>query len=343
MRHLLRNILLFISGGVIGLIMLEAFYQIVEINLPYHELSPTVGKKMLSSRRITYLEDGFYLGKTNKFGYLGKPYPPEKEAGKIRIALIGDSYTEGFHLFEQYHFSQILERNLNSDQNISKYEVLNFGMGNYNYNDMAILYKNYIKCFNCDILMFILETNDFDFRNNFIPSPVLILNGDSLLIDYSFTHSKVFKYYNKFAFLFENSCFVKAANNAYKLAKKDMIKEIIFGKFYKAKEQSDEGEKDIAKAADKIVDERVIKSLDWYRGKKTYFVFKSEGTPELISLFENYGISCLALGPKLDEQLTKKGIVYDYWDVTNTRGHWNHSAQIVVAEALYDLIKKGEE
>jgi hypothetical protein len=343
MKRLLKNILLYLLGGMIGLVMLEVFYQIVEINLPYHELSPTVGKKMLPSRRITYLEDGFYLGKTNKFGYLGDPYPPEKEKGKIRIALIGDSYTEGFHVFNQHHFSQILKRELNNGLDTPKYEVLNFGIGNYNYNDMVILYKNFIEGFDCDILMFILEANDFDFRSNFIPSPVLKINGDSLLIDYSFTHSRVFKYYDKFSFFFENSCFIKAANNAYKLMKKDMIKQIVFGKFYKTKEQSEEVEKDVKKVDGKIVDDRVIKSLDWFKGKKTYFVFKSEGTPELLSLFPKYGIGCVALEPILDEKLTKKGIIYDYWDVTNMRGHWNHSAQIVVGKALSDLVKNNEE
>ena len=88
-------------------------YQVVEIKLPYHTLDKEVGKKMNPGKRITYFEDGFYLGKVNDQGYLGKPYPPERTEGTIRIALLGDSYVEGFHLVEQYHFSHLLKEKLN--------------------------------------------------------------------------------------------------------------------------------------------------------------------------------------------------------------------------------------
>lgn len=322
---------------------LEVFYQGVELYLPYHELSPTVGKKMLPSRRITYFEEGFFLGKTNKYGYLGNSYPPQRNPGTIRIGLIGDSFTEGFQVFEQYHFSQILERLLNKDSTNSKYEVLNFGVGNYNYNDMIILYKNVIEDYNCDILVFIVEENDFEFRENFIPSPLLEISNDSLIIDYSFTNSNTYKYYKKYSFLFENSCVVKSINSAYKLAKKDLIKEIILDRFYHEPDSLDKDSKYFTEAPKKAIDLRIIKSLDWIRSKKICFVFKGEISDDLRITLTKNKIPCMSVLPILEERLTAKGISYDYWDVTNSNGHWNHSAQVVVGETLYDLIKSYEK
>lgn len=343
MRFYHRNILSFIVGGIIGALLLELFYQVVEITLPYHELNPYVGKMMLPSKRITFFEEGFFLGKTNEDGYIGKSHNSGKDDCISRIALIGDSYTEGFHVFEQYHFSQILERELNKEFAEPKYEVLNFGIGNYNYNDMVILYKNFIQKFDCDILVFVVEESDFEFRENFIPSPVLKIINDTLRIDYSFTNSDVYKYYDKFSFLFENSCLVKSVNNAYKLMKKDMIKEIILGKFYFKKTGSSiESQSNKAETRDGL-DERIVKSFEWLEDKKTYFVFKDKIPEDFRLNLDKYRVSYISLAPVFEEKITSQGISPNYWDVTNTYGHWNHYTQKIVGETIFQLIRNNEE
>lgn len=341
---MIKNIVIFIIGVIVSCIFLEAYYQITEISLPYHELNPKLGKAMIPSRRITYFEEGFYLGKSNEYGYLGPAYPPEKEKAKVRIALMGDSYTEGFYLFEQHHFSQILEKQLNQEFATPKYEVLNFGIGGYNYNDLAILYKNKTAKFNCDILIFIIGVSDLDFSENFVPTPLLKMEKDSLMIDYSFTNSTTFKYYNRLSFLFDNSCLVKAANNAYKLYNRgDVFNEIIFGKFYTAFQKPTAEESDDIAAPEIDVDERVIKSLKWFEGKKVYFVFRADIPNGLQSALKENNISYTSVLPALENKLTSKGINYRYFDVTNSpNGHWNHAGQIVVAEELYRMLKKDE-
>jgi hypothetical protein len=184
MRRIFSKIGLYIIGALAGFVLLELFYQLVEIQLPYHELNEKVGKKMIPSKRINYFKEGFYLGASNEFGYIGNPYPPARENNNVRIALLGDSFVEGFHIFEDYHFSRILEEKLNQNKSDHGYEVMNFGVGNYNYNDMIIQYKNLILDFDPDILVFILHEEDFIFRDGFfIPSPRLKMMNDSLVID----------------------------------------------------------------------------------------------------------------------------------------------------------------
>ena len=108
MKVVLSRLGLFTVGAIIGLLLLELFYQLVEIQLPYHELSEQIGKKMIPNKRINYFKEGFYIGKSNEYGYLGNSYPPSRTNKSIRIALLGDSFTEGFHVFEDHHFGLIL-------------------------------------------------------------------------------------------------------------------------------------------------------------------------------------------------------------------------------------------
>ena len=43
--------------------------------------------------------------------------------------------------FEDHHFGRILEKKLNEDKGDQGYEVLNFGVGNYDYSDLVVQYK----------------------------------------------------------------------------------------------------------------------------------------------------------------------------------------------------------
>ncbi|KPL26080.1 MAG: hypothetical protein AMS23_03310 [Bacteroides sp. SM1_62] len=342
MRKVLFSTSLYLIGGIIGILLLESYYQVVEIELPYHELNERVGKKMIPSRRINYFKEGFYLGASNEYGYLGNPYPPVRNNDKIRIALLGDSYVEGLHVFEDHHFSKILEKMLNEDKLIPEYEILNFGMGNYHYNDMVILYKNFVEEFNPDILILIVSVRDFMFRDDlFVPSPVLMMDNDSLVIDYSFTSGRTYQLYKRLSFFFENSCMIKALNNAYKMTKRAEFMQILFDKFYRSGQNENELQNPTHERID--LDIRVIKSIDWFRDRKVFFVFKEGGSPELMHELDDSGVITFSIESVLISEFIDKGIHHEYWDVTNTGGHWNHAAQKVVGEYLYRLIKQYEE
>jgi hypothetical protein len=337
MKGVLSNIGLYIIGGIIGLLLLEVYYQVVEIQLPYHELNPLVGKKMIPSKRINYFKEGFYLGASNKYGYLGNPYPPARDTNNIRIALLGDSFTEGFHVFEDHYFGKILENKLNHDHVGHGYEVMNFGVGNYNYNDMIIQYKNFVMDFDPDILVFIVHEQDFVLRDDFfIPSPILKMKDDSLVIDYSFTQGRKFRTYKKLSFLMENSCIFKALNSSAKMINREAFKQVLFDKFYRPKAET-VPDKDVE------IDPRIFKSFKWFDDKQVFFVFKEALPPEIKQAFVPYGVICTSVEPELMSKLGSKGINYRYWPITNTWGHWNHEAQKVVADYLYGLIKQYEQ
>jgi hypothetical protein len=190
---------------------------------------------MIPGKRINYFKEGFYLGASNKYGYLGPPYPPARK------------------------------------------------------NNMIIQYKNYVMDFDPDILVFIIHEKDFLFADEvFIPSPVLKMQDDSLIIDYSFYNNRTCRIYRKISFIMENSCVVKALNNLVKMSKRDACMQILFDKFYHPKA---EVEKKV------VLDTHILKSLEWLKGKQVFFVFK-EGLPqEIVHEFDPYGVISTSVEP----------------------------------------------
>jgi hypothetical protein len=167
------------------------------------------------------------------------------------------------------------------------------------------------------------------------------MKDDSLVIDYSFTSSRTYQLYNKLSFLMENSCLFKSLNNAYKMTKRDAIKQILFDKLY----HPDVIESEFSGSSDRSteLDIRVYESMEWFKEKKVYFLFKQDASIEFMQEFENHGVICSSVEPVLFRELGDKGIHFLYWDVSNTWGHWNHAAQKVVGEHLFQMIKQYEE
>jgi hypothetical protein len=328
---------LFIAGFVAGLIFLEAYFQLIEFQMPYFELSAKQGKKMLPSKRIVYFGEGFYMGATNQYGYLGTAYPQKKDPKKIRIAMIGDSYVEGFQLFDKYHFARIAEQKLNAGLPSPKYEILNFGVGNYDFNDMMVAYMNYVKSFNPDVLVFLVKYDDFMSAKNFIPSPVLKSYKDSVIIDYSFTNSKMFKVYKKLSWAFDNSALVYALNNAFKISKrKDEFNGILFDKFYTSFRKT--GTQPQSMDASFEAEDRLTRSFVWIKDKPCIFIFRSDIPKGFTEKANKMNIDIYNVDQALKKEFVPKGIEYDYWDVTREHGHWNYLAQDFVGNYIYKII-----
>jgi lysophospholipase L1-like esterase len=64
----------------------------------------------------------------NADGLLGKPYPTARTDGKLRIAILGDSFTSGEAVSSEKRFSGVWEKNL-SKRFLPGVEVINFGVG----------------------------------------------------------------------------------------------------------------------------------------------------------------------------------------------------------------------
>ncbi|MEM7369490.1 MAG: hypothetical protein AAF587_12885 [Bacteroidota bacterium] len=317
---------------------IEIYLQLSEIDLSYHRLHPELGKTIQPDTRIIMLKEGFYLGKSNKYGYLGPAYPPEKSPDVFRIALMGDSYAEGFQLADKFHFRTILEKEL-SERSGKQVEILNFGSGNFNFHDMHLAYKNMAQDYHPDMVLYLLEPKRFiDRANYFIPSPYFYEEGEELKINYEFNERGLFKTYNKLAFLLENSSFLKMGQNSYKMVRQGRAPGIIFDKFYRMFRYSKAKDIDLEDVDDVIeitsLTERIVEDIA--EGPPSVILFRKKYPDNLREMMDSYELPHINLADTLDVMRLKGGLDNHprYWKATSKKGHWNHEGHKLVGHYL---------
>ena len=336
----LKSILTFLAVFGLCILGIEMYLQVTEIDLSYHTLDPHNGKQIQKNHRIIMLKEGFYLGGSNEYGYLGPAYAPGMHDGKFRIAMMGDSYAEGLQVFDQFHLRTVLEREL-SQKTGREVEVLNFGSGDFDLHDMYRYYLNSASTFQPDLLCFFMEPKRLKTRDNyFLPAPRFYLDHDSLKINYDFVKEPKFKLYQHIRLVSENSSFFKMALNAYKIVSRGRAPKVIFGKIYEQLYFEEGGVDPKLKNINVVHPEDISpvthRIMDLLGDKEEEVFFVSCDTrfsADIMSIIREKGIHPLNTEDTL-EVLVHQGIDPQYWEATGRRGHWNHQAHEIIGQYL---------
>lgn len=91
-------------------------------------------------------------------------YTPEKNPGTYRIIALGDSFTYGMYVDTKDNWPEQLEDKLNAElkcKNISKFEVINLGVGGYDIQYGIERYNARGQKYNPDLLIWFLKDDDF--------------------------------------------------------------------------------------------------------------------------------------------------------------------------------------
>jgi lysophospholipase L1-like esterase len=283
--------------------------------------------------------EGFSIGRFNKFRYMGPGYPKQKGENTIRIALLGDSFVEGFQVFDRNHFRYFLENELSKKLN-KKVEVLNFGRSGFDIGDMYAYNQTFVKEFNPDFSLYFVSNNDLMPQFSDPLRMKVRIEKDSLLIVKGYPEDYI-QLFNKTKYLVQYSAIFNMLNNGYKLIKRNEHLPVIFDKFYTVT-QSSENENigynnDSTFYLPKIATE-IVKRFDPSRD----IIINRDLYPlpsNLISLINDYSIHCIDMRDTLD-YLQANGIDPYYWEATNKKGHWNHKAHIAVGH--YVALKLNE-
>ena len=136
--------------------------------------------------------------KTNSMGFLGDDIPLEKPRDVIRIAILGDSFTEAFQVSERNNFCSLLEKKLNERFPIAgkRYEVINAGVSGYSPISEFQFYRKVVSKFKPDRVIVQLFANDVYEDHKAAAMGVLDDQGYPILLSRFFT-----KKYQKFSAL----------------------------------------------------------------------------------------------------------------------------------------------
>ncbi|MFC1510402.1 SGNH/GDSL hydrolase family protein [Candidatus Omnitrophota bacterium] len=100
--------------------------------------------------------------RTNAYGFIGRELALKKADRVIRVAILGDSFTEALQVKEEDNFSLRLEGQLNSlfARSNLKFEIINAGVSGYSPISEYVYYKRVISKFKPDVVLLQLFAND---------------------------------------------------------------------------------------------------------------------------------------------------------------------------------------
>lgn len=325
------NILKFIFGFLLTAIFFEIYLTTTELSLTSSHLDSFTLKP---GSRLFEINEGLYIGEINKYGYLGPAYPPVKADNTIRIALMGDSYVEGFQLFDRYHFRNLMEKKLNTE--ISKsVEVLNFGRSGFDFFSMYAYYKEFASRFSPDIVMFFIGQHDF--YESYAEWVTLDSSDNTPDIDIEQKNLKAKGWTNNLfkgrfvlpPLLFKCGVLIQA----------DQTNEILFGKYYSAINgmESEESLSNDSRQINMRLFNGILDDLSFknnYDSKPLVFFVLHDELPGVVNeKLSELSSFVFDLKSKL-KKYKQAGHKLDYWKATLKTGHWNHEGHQIIADFL---------
>lgn len=325
-----KNIIVYLLSFFLTLLFLEFFIAAAEIeskspNIIDNEL----GRKRKPNAKFVNFTEAFSLGEFNDYGYLGPSYDTAKSDTVFRIALLGDSYVEGFSVFERHHFRTLLEQSLTEILNV-KVEVMNFGHSGFRLGNMYVYDKLFVDRFNPDLrLYFLFESSLMSKTINYFPKIDVV--DDSLTFNFSCLakNRNLVLRNNFFAANFSMISMLKSASQLVK--DKTYLFSMLFDKFYVDFTSHDKA--DSTQMINMTQDE-LFKTMLIFRNleKANVIIVNRSIDGHSINLF-NANIKEVILRPYFEDAFSDVQEA-NYWPVRNKFGHWNHQAHEVVAQAL---------
>lgn len=338
-RKKIKSIIYTISTILFLVFLFELYFRFTEIILPSFVYdNPELGRTHKASSLVNLVgAEGFYMGKINNFGYPGKEYPPAKKTNTFRIALIGDSYVEGFQLFERHHFARLLEKELNKTSD-KKFEILNFGTGGADFRGMYLRYTKLAKKFNPDLTLFFIKNEDL-LQKDAIPMPEPIIVNDSIVYNKLLVNNSVSKLRNQFAIV-RNYSVGNLFKEVFEVIFTGRFPAVFFEKIYFLIVTSAIGNDNFSAKGDQFYDfnKKIIELLSFENDSENKsIIVEVEKLPENYdNLFKANNIKTL----KLFEELNKySDHELKYWKASGKFGHWNQKAHLMIENFLFYQLK----
>lgn len=342
--NILKKLSLTVVSLICFLLLYEGFLQFTEMassSFVYDD--EKLGRTFKPDYEIFFTgAEGFYMGSTNKYGYIGKGYPPQKPGNTLRIALLGDSYIEGMQVFERNHFRTKVENNLKAKLN-KNVQVLNFGIGGLDFRDMYFNYEFKAKKFNPDIAVFYVKRTNLLTKEKF-PSPEYYLDNDSLELNYDFLKSSESALRRKFSFIrdFGIGFFLKESYESYY---NGSLTKILLDKF--APDKSKETIKQTAKEQNNAeidttmfnLNKKILSELNndaQNKNIKIVLIITDDFPEYYFPLFNSFSSLKIVLIPHILSDYNNEEL--RYWKASGVMGHWNQKAINIFGDFLTKIL-----
>jgi len=178
MPHWLGKILLVAAGLIIALMLCEAGLRLAGIEYPhFYKFEPYVGTGLRPDIKGYWLPEGGGYVSINSAGLRDREHAVKKPPHTLRIAVLGDSFTEAMQVNREEAFWTILEKKLQDCQNLKgrKVEVINFGTSGFGTTQELLTLEYRVWQYSPDVVL-LAFTSGNDVADN---SPALNPNEDA--------------------------------------------------------------------------------------------------------------------------------------------------------------------
>ena len=198
MKRWLAN-LAAVSGSVaVSLLLAEGALRLVGIRYPaFYTVDAQRGYALRPGATGMWTREGRGAVRVNSAGFRGGDVSLDPPADVLRVAVLGDSFTEALQVDEQATWVQQLQAQLNADQRCplrrgraSGVQLLNFGVGGYGTGQELLTWRHLASHYNPQLVVLAIYPGN-DFTDNEpkaqVDRPVFRLGSDGQLqLDASF-------------------------------------------------------------------------------------------------------------------------------------------------------------
>ena len=195
------RIALVLGGLAISVLIGEAGLRVAGISYQnFYQTDPHRGTALRPGAEGWCRKEGEAFVRINSAGFRDRERPIEKPKGSLRIAVLGDSYTEARQVCLEETFCSVLERELSECVNLAgrEIEVFNFGVSGYGTAQELLTMRHAVWETRPDVIL-LLFTSGNDVRNNSRVldgepmRPYFVIEGDELILDDSFLESRGYR------------------------------------------------------------------------------------------------------------------------------------------------------
>ena len=206
MKRSIANLGAMSAGLAVSLLLAEGALRIAGVRYPaFYTVDRERGYALRPGAEGVWSREGRGSVRINQAGFRGADVPEATAPGVLRIAVLGDSFTEAIHVNEIDTFAQRLQTSLSADRSCAlrrnfpgRVEVLNFGVGGYGTGQELLTWRHLAKRYRPDlVLLTVYPGNDFT-DNEPIPRqdrPVFVLDAQNQLqINQHFRNTAAFRW-----------------------------------------------------------------------------------------------------------------------------------------------------
>lgn len=193
-RHAAKRIGLALASTALALVLAEVALSTLSIGDPIlRDVDPVLGWAPIPGAEGWWTREGRAYVRITEHGFRGVDRPREKPEGVLRVAILGDSYTEAKQVaLHDTYFSQA-ERELNTCLG-RPVEVLSFGVSGYGTAQERVLLEHRVWAYSPDVVLLAFLTGN-DVADNHPrlrasgQAPFYRVEGGELVLDESFLRS----------------------------------------------------------------------------------------------------------------------------------------------------------